>query len=214
MWRICWSPLLVAFAILSFHLQGGLERITKYMMLGPVGADAGAGGAQLCSCRAQAEGLKFYLVPDFAKDRLAAVVVGAMNQAFFTLSVGMGGMAIFGSYIEKEHSLMGESVHIIVLDTLVAVLAGIIMFPACFTYGLEVSAGSQPAVRYHGYRVQQHDRGPLVGHAILFVHGVCRTFHRVGRVRKHPCHGAGADRMVKTAPRALCCVAWASFCWR
>ena len=64
-----------------------------------------------------------------------------MNQAFFTLSVGMGGMAIFGSYIEKEHSLMGESVHIIVLDTLVAVLAGIIMFPACFTYGLEVNAG-------------------------------------------------------------------------
>ena len=87
-----------------------------------------------------AEGLKFYLVPDFGKID-GSVVVGAMNQAFFTLSVGMGGMAIFGSYIEKEHSLMGESVHIIVLDTLVAVLAGIIMFPACFTYGLEVSAG-------------------------------------------------------------------------
>ena len=87
-----------------------------------------------------AEGLKFYLVPDFGKID-GSVVVGAMNQAFFTLSVGMGGMAIFGSYIEKEHSLMGESVHIIVLDTLVAVLAGIIMFPACFTYGLEVNAG-------------------------------------------------------------------------
>ena len=64
-----------------------------------------------------------------------------MNQAFFTLSVGMGGMAIFGSYIEKEHSLMGESVHIIVLDTLVAVLAGIIMFPACFTYGVDQTSG-------------------------------------------------------------------------
>ena len=86
------------------------------------------------------EGVKFYLVPDFGKID-GSVVVGAMNQAFFTLSVGMGGMAIFGSYIEKEHSLMGESVHIIVLDTLVAVLAGIIMFPACFTYGLEVNAG-------------------------------------------------------------------------
>lgn len=84
--------------------------------------------------------MKFYLVPDFGKID-GSVVVGAMNQAFFTLSVGMGGMAIFGSYIEKEHSLMGESVHIIVLDTLVAVLAGIIMFPACFTYGLEVNAG-------------------------------------------------------------------------
>ena len=64
-----------------------------------------------------------------------------MNQAFFTLSVGMGGMAIFGSYIGKERSLMGESVNIIVLDTFVAVVAGMIMFPACFTYGLEVTSG-------------------------------------------------------------------------
>ena len=64
-----------------------------------------------------------------------------MNQAFFTLSVGMGGMAIFGSYIEKDRSLMGESVNIIALDTFVAVIAGVIMFPACFTYGLEVNAG-------------------------------------------------------------------------
>lgn len=68
-------------------------------------------------------------------------MVGAMNQAFFTLSTGMGGMAIFGSYIGKEHSLMGESVNVILLDTFVAILAGIIIFPACFTYGLEVNAG-------------------------------------------------------------------------
>ena len=87
-----------------------------------------------------AEGLRFYLVPDLSKIN-GSVVVGAMNQAFFTLSVGMGAMAIFGSYIGKERSLMGESVHIIVLDTFVAVVAGLIMFPACFTYGVEVNAG-------------------------------------------------------------------------
>ena len=129
----------VAFAILSFNLQGGLERITKYMMLALLVLMLVLAVHSL-PLPGAAEGLKFYLVPDFGKID-GSVVVGAMNQAFFTLSVGMGGMAIFGSYIEKEHSLMGESVHIIVLDTLVAVLAGIIMFPACFTYGLEVNAG-------------------------------------------------------------------------
>ena len=87
-----------------------------------------------------AQGLKFYLIPDFSKIN-GSVIVGAMNQAFFTLSVGMGGMAIFGSYIDKDHTLMGEAVHVIVLDTFVAVIAGLIMFPACFSYGLEVNAG-------------------------------------------------------------------------
>lgn len=72
------------------------------------------------------EGLAFYLKPDFSKID-GSVMVGAMNQAFFTLSTGMGGMAIFGSYIGKEHSLMGESVNVILLDTFVAILAGIII---------------------------------------------------------------------------------------
>lgn len=79
-------------------------------------------------------------MPDFSKIN-GTVIVAAMNQAFFSLSVGMGGMAIFGSYIGKDRALMGESVHVILLDTFVAVLAGIIIFPACFTYGLEVTAG-------------------------------------------------------------------------
>ena len=129
----------VAFAILSFNLQGGLERITKYMMLALLVLMLVLAVHSL-PLPGAAEGLKFYLVPDFGKID-GSVVVGAMNQAFFTLSVGMGGMAIFGSYIEKEHSLMGESVHIIVLDTLVAVLASIIMFPACFTYGVDQTSG-------------------------------------------------------------------------
>lgn len=86
------------------------------------------------------EGLSFYLVPDFGKIN-GSVIVGAMNQAFFTLSVGMGSMAIFGSYINKERSLLGESLNVIILDTFVAIVAGLIMFPACFTYGEQVNAG-------------------------------------------------------------------------
>lgn len=130
---------LAAFVILSFQLQGGLERITKYMMSALLILMLILAVHSLTLSGAK-EGLSFYLVPDFSKIN-RDVVVGAMNQAFFTLSVGMGGMAIFGSYIGKEHSLMGESVSIIVLDTLVAVIAGVIMFPACYTYGLEVGAG-------------------------------------------------------------------------
>ena len=128
-----------AFAILSFNLQGGLERVTKYMMVSLLilMMVLAIHGLTLSGAK---EGLKFYLVPDFSKID-GSVVVSAMNQALFTLSTGMSGMAIFGSYIGKDRSLMGESVHVIVLDTFVAVIAGVIMFCACFTYGLEVNAG-------------------------------------------------------------------------
>ena len=108
-----------------------------------------------------------------------------MNQAFFSLSVGMGGMAIFGSYIGKDHALMGESLRVIFLDTFVAVLAGIIIFPACFTYGLEVTAG--PSLLFDTMAgVFNH----MAGRAVLPVHGVCGAVHRAGRLREYPCHGA------------------------
>ncbi len=128
-----------AFVLLSFRLQGGLERVTKYMMcsLLVLMLILAIHGLTLPGAK---EGLSFYLIPDFSKISFS-VVVSAMNQAFFTLSTGMGGMAIFGSYIGKDRSLMGESIHVIVLDTFVAVIAGVIMFSACFTYGLEVNAG-------------------------------------------------------------------------
>ncbi|MBQ6811201.1 MAG: sodium-dependent transporter [Firmicutes bacterium] len=86
------------------------------------------------------EGLSFYLIPDFSKIS-GATVIAAMNQAFFSLSIGIGSMAIFGSYIGKDRSLLGESVNVVCLDTFVAVVAGLIIFPACFTYNLEVGAG-------------------------------------------------------------------------
>ena len=87
-----------------------------------------------------ADGYRFYLIPDFGKIT-PSVVVAAMNQAFFTLSLGIGSMAIFGSYIGKHRSLMGESVTVIALDSFVAVIAGLIIFPACFAFNLEVGAG-------------------------------------------------------------------------
>ena len=90
------------------------------------------------------EGLRFFLVPDFARMKSVGIVstlVGAMNQAFFTLSLGVGAMAIFGSYIGRDHTLLGESVRVVALDTFVAVTAGLIIFPACYSYGVNPDAG-------------------------------------------------------------------------
>ena len=130
---------IVGFVILTFDLQGGLERVTKYMMclliiLMVVLA------IKSSTYEGALQGYKFYLVPDFS-DITPRILVAAMNQAFFTLSVGMGGMAIFGSYLGDDRSLLGESVHVIALDTFVAIVSGLIIFPSCYAYGLEVTAG-------------------------------------------------------------------------
>ena len=129
----------VAFLILSRDIQKGLERITKYMMsaLLVLMLVLAVHSALLDGA---ADGLAFYLTPDFSKIN-GSVIVGAMNQAFFTLSTGMGGMAIFGSYIDKDHALAGESVRVCALDTLVAFCSGLIIFPACFSYGVDVKSG-------------------------------------------------------------------------
>lgn len=130
---------ILAFFVLSFRLQGGLERITKYMMVVLLLLMVVL-AVNSFTLDGAAEGLKFYLLPDLSKIT-GATVVAAMNQAFFTLSLGIGSMAIFGSYINKERSLMGESVNVICLDFFVAITAGLIIFPACTTYGVEVNAG-------------------------------------------------------------------------
>ena len=129
----------VGFFILSFNLQSGLERVTKILMTILIILMLILAVRSILLPGA-GKGLAFYLVPDFSKIT-PQVVVAAMNQAFFTLSLGIGSMAIFGSYLDKERSLMGESINIIALDTLVAIVAGLIIFPACFTYKLEVGAG-------------------------------------------------------------------------
>ena len=130
---------IVGFFVLSFNLQGGLERVTKYMMVALLFLMVIL-AVNSATLPGAAEGLKFYLLPDFSKINVS-VVVAAMNQAFFTLSLGIGSMAIFGSYIGKERSLLGESVNVILLDSFVAITAGLIIFPACTSYNLEVGAG-------------------------------------------------------------------------
>ena len=134
---------ILGFFVCSRGLQNGLEKISKIMMSALLILIVVL-AVHSITLQGAAEGVKFYLVPNLdtvAETGLKNVITAAMNQAFFTLSVGMGGMAIFGSYIGKDRSLMGESIHIIILDTLVAVIAGIIIFPACFTYDVEVTAG-------------------------------------------------------------------------
>lgn len=121
----------------------GLERVTKYMMIALLIIMVVL-AINSFTMEGAKEGLSFYLKPDLEKMKevgVGNVILGAMTQAFFTLSLGMGGMAIFGSYIGKERSLMGESINVAILDTFVALVSGLIIFPACFTYHVEAGSG-------------------------------------------------------------------------
>ncbi len=142
---ILYMGIVIAAAVLvcSIGLKNGLERVTKVMMLAllaimivlAVNSFFMPGGK---------EGLAFYLMPDMeavSRVGIGNIIVNAMNQAFFTLSLGIGAMAIFGSYIGKERSLLGESVNVALLDTVVAISSGLIIFPACFAYGVDVNSG-------------------------------------------------------------------------
>ena len=133
----------LGFLICSIGLQKGLEMITKYMMIALLLIMLILAGNSIF-LEGGAEGLRFYLLPDFPKLLKAGVgnvAVAAMNQAFFTLSLGIGAMAIFGSYIGNQRSLLGEAVNVAVLDTFVALASGLIIFPACFAYGVEAGSG-------------------------------------------------------------------------
>ena len=133
----------LGFFICSFSLQKGLERVTKYMMIALLIIMVVL-AINSFTMEGAKEGLSFYLKPDLEKMKevgVGNVILGAMTQAFFTLSLGIGAMAIFGSYIGKEHALLGESVRVVVLDTFVAITAGLIIFPACFTYGVDQTSG-------------------------------------------------------------------------
>ena len=132
----------LGFFICSLGLKKGVEKITKFMMVALL-AIIVVLAVRSATLPGAAEGLKYYLIPDFSKmeGRVGEVLFAAMGQAFFTLSIGMGSMAIFGSYIDKDRSLLGESLSISILDTFVAFAAGLIIIPACFAYGLEPGAG-------------------------------------------------------------------------
>ena len=138
----------LGFLVCSFNMQKGLEKITKYMMLALLGLIVIL-AVNSFTLEGAGEGLKFYLLPDFdkaSKVGFFTVVVEAMNQAFFTLSLGIGSMSIFGSFIGKERSLLGESTTIAALDTFVAIMSGLIIFPAFFTYmgGSDLAQASGP----------------------------------------------------------------------
>lgn len=137
---------IVGFGICSLGLQNGVERITKVMMVALLILMIGL-AIYCCTLSGAGEGLKFYLIPSFANMKDAGVwtvISAAMGQAFFTLSIGIGSVAIFGSYIGKDRSLLGESFTIAGLDTFVAITSGLIVFPACFTYngGVTADAGT------------------------------------------------------------------------
>ena len=146
--NVFWMIVIVVIGcgICAIGLQKGVEKVTKAMM-----------GLLLCvmillvikslSLENAMKGVEFYLIPDFSelmKNGVFNAIYAAMGQAFFTLSIGMGGMAIFGSYIDRKHSLTGEGIRVLVLDTFVAVMAGLIIFPACMSFG--VDAGSGPGL--------------------------------------------------------------------
>ena len=129
--------------ICSIGVQNGLEKVSKAMMTSLLIIMLVLAVNSFFMDGAK-EGLSFFLIPDFG--RMSSVGIGktivyAMNQAFFTLSVGIGSMAIFGSYIEKDHSLLSESINIAALDTFVAITSGLIIFPACFTFGVDQTQG-------------------------------------------------------------------------
>ena len=133
----------VGFLVCSRGLQNGLEKISKFMMTALLLLIVVLAVHSLTLSNA-AEGVKFYLVPNteaVAAVGLKNVITAAMNQSFFTLSLGVAAMEIFGSYMGKDHTLAGEGVRICALDTFVATMAGLIIFPACLSYNVEVNAG-------------------------------------------------------------------------
>lgn len=132
-----------SFGVCSLGVQKGVERITKVMMccLLLLIIVLAINSIRLSGA---AEGVRFYLIPDFQKMMsigIGNVIFAAMSQAFFTLSIGVGSMAIFGSYLDKKRSLTGEAFSITILDTFVALMAGLIVIPACFAFGVEPDAG-------------------------------------------------------------------------
>ena len=160
----------VAAVVCSFSLQKGLERVTKWMMLALL-ALLVVLAVYSCTLDGAGEGLKFYLMPSwshFMETGPLNVIVAAMNQAFFTLSLGMGSMAIFGSYLGKERSLPGEAMNVGILDTFVAFTAGLIIFPACSAYGVE--AGSGPGLVFETLpNIFNHLPGGRVWGSLFFV---------------------------------------------
>ena len=142
---VIWMAIItiLGFLVCSRGIQKGIEKVSKVMMIALLVLILALAVNSILLSGA-GEGLKFYLVPDFEKVSeigIGNIVSAAMNQSFFTLSLGIAAMEIFGSYMSKDDTLLGESVKICALDTFVAIMAGLIIFPACFSYGVEPDQG-------------------------------------------------------------------------
>lgn len=140
-----WTILIciIGFGVCAFGIQKGIEKVSKFMMTALLLIMIVL-AIHSVMMKGAGAGIRFYLIPDFRKMAeigIGNVIFGAMSQAFFTLSIGIGAMLIFGSYMEKDQRLFGEAVNITVLDTVVALMAGFIIIPACFAYGIEPGAG-------------------------------------------------------------------------
>ena len=142
---VIWMAIItiLGFLVCSRGIQKGIEKVSKVMMIALLVLILALAVNSILLSGA-GEGLKFYLVPNFEKVSeigIGNIVSAAMNQSFFTLSLGIAAMEIFGSYMSKDNTLPGESVKICALDTFVAIMAGLIIFPACFSYGVEPDQG-------------------------------------------------------------------------
>ncbi len=162
--------IVLGFLICSLGLRGGVEKITKWMMLALL-LIIGVLVINSLTLPGAKVGLKYYLVPSLEgikEHGLGEVVFAALGQAFFTLSIGMGSMAIFGTYIDKDRALLGESVSIAVLDTFVAISAGLIIIPACFSFGIDL--GSGPSLVFETLpNVFNHMAGGRIWGSLFFV---------------------------------------------
>ena len=184
---------LIGTLVCMVGLRKGVERITKIMMaclflviLVLVVRAVTLPGAL--------EGIRFYLMPDIGRlleHGVGTVVFAAMGQAFFTLSVGIGSMAIFGSYIGKERSLTGEALSILGMDTLVALLAGLVIFPACFAFGVNADSGPGLVFITLPNVFNNMPGGEFWGILFFVFMGVCGTDHRHCRDGRHHCLSHG-----------------------
>ncbi len=140
---VTFGVVILGIVVCSFGVKKGLERVNKVMMIALLAIIVGL-VIYVATLNGAGEGYKFYLVPDFNKlfgENFGSAVFAALGQAFFTLSIGMGSMAIFGSYIKNDRRLFGESITIASLDTGVAFMAGLIVIPACMAFGVNLKAG-------------------------------------------------------------------------
>ncbi len=213
----------IGFGVLAMGLQGGLERITKVMMVALFVLMIGL-AVYSCTLGGASKGLSFYLLPDISKIN-GNVIVGAMNQAFFTLSLGIGSMAIFGSYIDKTHSLMGESVNVIVLDTMAALLAGLIIFPACYTFDIAPDAGPGLLFSTMASVFNQMKGGRIIGTLFflfmtfaamstvlaVFENILAMVREKTGWSRKKGCLICGVAMLLLSLPCALGYNVWSGF---